>query len=305
MQKKLSIIILTYKSLEKTVKCIDSISRYHSNLNYDIVLINNDPNQAEEIIKLYWANWQIKIIEPWYNTYFAWWVNIWIKNATWDYIAFINDDAYFVDDSLKKMVDFLDKNDSYFAVTWNIYNDNKEKTLSITATKLPWVLAEISRNTFIGRLFKIFNFFPKYYTEYQMLDWNREKYDNDIEAWCDAFIILRKNDFDKVGNYYNKLRLYYTEEDIWQKSKRLNKKIWYLHDVKIMHSWGVATKKNPSSKVLAITISDRFWYFYRYEGLFTALVISILSIIWNPYILFRIFWIFYWLLKLKNEKKYN
>lgn len=299
--EKVSIIILSYKSLEKTKKCIDSIKKFSVGIPYEIILVNNDASQSEAIQQLYSRDDIVITLEPWHNTYFAGGINLAVYQASGEYLALINDDAYFVDNSLEKMIHFLNKNRNYFWVTWNIYNDNEEKTLTMTATRLPSIPAEISRNTILWRIFKWIGA-PKYYQDYMMLNRDREHEDADVEAWCDAFMLLRRKEFIEKGAYYNRLRLYYTEEDIGQKVRELGMKIRYLHDVKIMHTRGVATKKTPSSKILAIGISDRFWYFYKYSGIFTASMITFFSILWNPYILSRCFAVCSWLIKLSKEE---
>ena len=301
---KVSIIILSYRSLEKTKKCITSIKEFCVGFSYEIILVNNDSSQSQAIQQLYSGDSTVIILEPWYNTYFAGGINLAIYKASGEYLALINDDAYFVDTSLAKMSRFLDQNRDYFWVTWNIYNDNQEKSLTMTATRLPSIWAEISRNTVLWRIFKRV-WAPKYYQDYMMLNRDREHEDADVEAGCDAFMLLRRKEFIEKGVYYHKLRLYYTEEDIGQKARELDMKIRYLHGVKIMHTRGVATKTIPSSKILAIGISDRFRYFYKYSGMFTASIVTFFSILWNPYIVFRFFPVLYWLIKLYNEKNYS
>ena len=304
IMQKLSFIILTYKSADLLKKCIESIIEFNHKLDYEFIIVNNDDEQKNQVEDIFKDIKNTKILNPWYNTYFAWWINLWLKEATWDYVAFINDDWYFVDNSLEKMYNFIIRNNNeYFAVTWNIYNDDKNKTLTNTATKSPSVLAEISRTTFIWRLFKIFNYFPQYYKEFKILWWDREKEDRNIECWCDAFIILNKKEFIDNWSFYKNLRLYYTEENIWEIAKKIDKKIMYLHDTKMIHNWNYATKKQPSSKILAVTISDRFNYFKKFHWSIKAYFVTIFSVVWNPYILFRLFWIIKWLFVLKKERK--
>ena len=301
--KKLSIIILTYKSVDLLEKCINSIIKYNKNLDYEFIIINNDLEQKEKVENIFKNIKNTKILNPWYNTYFAWGINLWLKKASWDYVAFINDDWFFEDNSLEKMFDFIIKNSNeYIWVSWNIYNDNKEKTLTTTSTMMPTVLTEISRSTFIWKLYKIFNFFPKYYSDYQILGWDREKESKDVWSACDAFIILNKKEFVENWAFLNTLRLYYTEENIWQIAKKIWKKIRYLHDVKMIHNWNYASNKQPSSKILAITIIDRYIYFRKYFWVFKWFIVTFLSIIWNPYILFRFFWIIKWISILNKEK---
>lgn len=302
MLKRLSVILLTYKSFEVLEKCVETLQKYHKEIHIDFVVINNDIGQSKEVARIFNDIPNTKIITPWYNTYFAGGINLALQEESSDYIAFINDDCYFVDNSLEKMFSFLVENtNEYLAVTGNIYNDDPQRTLTTTSTMLPSVLSEISRTTFIWRIFKVFNFFPQYYSNYQMLWWDRENESRDVESWCDAFMILQKKVFIENGAFFEKLRLYYTEENIGQIAKKLWKKIRYLSNTQVIHNWNYSSKKQPSSKILAVMICDRYWYFYKYHNLLVAFFVTLCSIVGNPMILMRIFSITGWILKLNKK----
>lgn len=114
--KTVSIIIVTYNSMDTIEKCINSSIKYIDE-NDEIIIIDNDskdntPNYLKTL-----NNKNIKVIISPENLGFSKGVNLGIKNATKDVILLLNPDAELTKNSIHKMVNALYKDDKIAAVS--------------------------------------------------------------------------------------------------------------------------------------------------------------------------------------------
>ncbi len=114
MQKKLSIIILTWNGEKVIEKNLDSIIRNFDDEKYELIVVDNgSTDKTLEIVKNYP---QARIIENGENLGFAAGNNVGIKQARGEYILLLNQDVECADNAIGKMVEFLDENQGYGAV---------------------------------------------------------------------------------------------------------------------------------------------------------------------------------------------
>lgn len=116
-----SIIIPTYKNRGGLKRAIDSVLIQDYTNTEIIVVDDNDPGTAfredtERIMCEYENNPKVRYIKHISNKNGAAARNTGIKNAKGDYIAFLDDDDWFLQGKIRKQVDFLDINTNYQAV---------------------------------------------------------------------------------------------------------------------------------------------------------------------------------------------
>lgn len=121
MNKKVTIIIPTFSRANYIERAINSVLNQDYS-NYEIIVVDdNDSNSAarenmENIMQQYKDNNNIKYIKHKNNKNGAAARNTGIKNATGDYITFLDDDDIFMSDRLRKCVEVLENNRDYGAV---------------------------------------------------------------------------------------------------------------------------------------------------------------------------------------------
>jgi len=282
-----SIIILNYKNSQLTLRCIDSILKYSEKWRYEIILIDNSGEDhlrlQSYVEELKEDKVDIKLISPWYNTFFIGWVNLWVSLAKYDIIALVNNDWYFRDSSLDDLYDFfVSHKSSYSAVTGCII-DGSSKDVSLTGTGALSIWTEIFRISFLGRICRWFNVYPPFYRKYLLLDRDRANQSKDIDVACNAYIMFSKKDFENIWWYDPNLLLYYSEEDFYYKMKNSWKKVRYLHNVRMFHDRWDSTKLHQNSKIIAIMLRDRYLFWEKWYGSVVAHLITFCAIVWNPY----------------------
>lgn len=131
MNYKVSIIIPTYKRSDYLIRAIDSvINQTYSNIEV-IVIDDNDPysefRKATEIkMQKYFNNKKVKYLKNEKNLGGALTRNIGIREATGDYITFLDDDDVYLPYKIEKQLNFMLSQDCDMSFTdLKLVNDNK------------------------------------------------------------------------------------------------------------------------------------------------------------------------------------
>lgn len=278
-----SIVILNYKNPELTIRCIESIFQYNTRNTYEIIVVNN--SKEDDVFLREWLHTyhNVAIISPWCNTYFITGVAIWVKKAQGKYIALVNNDGYFEDNSLEKMLDFLQHNHEYWGVTWKIV-DLKTQKVSMTANGKPTFRSEFFVMTICWWIVKKLNYFPSFYKNYLYYWWDRNS-DKNVFSGCNAYFMFEKRVFDEIWWYDLNLLLYYSEYDFWFKLNKVALKTKYLGGTSLFHEWWDSTSKEKSWKINAILLHDRYQIFKKRYWFLLSFLLVVLTILFNPYIL--------------------
>jgi len=219
---KIGIIIVNYYGENDTIECIESINECYSHQeNIHIVLVNNNYTEKFDKSLLNKLKINITIIDNFENKGFAEGCNIGIRKALdfgCDYVALINNDTIFVDNSLLSAIASLNgEQDLGILGLVNYFLDNPEEV---------WQSGFISRLN-SGRTYSLK--LPKSYDS------------NDI-AFVDyvpgSSIIIKSEVFNKVGLLDPKYFAYFEEYDFCVRTKKAGYKIGVLLGSKILHKVG-------------------------------------------------------------------
>ena len=104
----LSIIIVTFNSADSVTECIESIGEWTNDLNYEIIVVDN--NSTDDTLNVLSGIQDIQIIPKINNFGFAIACNTGAATAQGRIVLFLNPDVYLEANSLKSAVDYLNKN---------------------------------------------------------------------------------------------------------------------------------------------------------------------------------------------------
>lgn len=114
--KSVSVIIVTYNSMDTIEKCVNSSIKYTDNDDEIIIIDNNSTDNTPSYLKTL-DNEKIKVIISSENSGFSKGVNLGIKNSTKDVILLLNPDAELTKNSVHKMVNALYKDEKIAGVS--------------------------------------------------------------------------------------------------------------------------------------------------------------------------------------------
>lgn len=242
----ISICIVNYNSAELIKQAIDSIVKYSSDLTYEIILVNNSPEddffytlgEEEKSLAL------IKIDNK-ANLGFSKANNIGFNASNGKYFLCYNPDLFLKENTLKICFDFLEKNQNYAACTVKFNYEHgglqpsafyKEKGPRFAYKRLRYA-SKLIKN-------KLGSSPPA------------DKNIVDVDVACGAFLMVRNDVYKKINGYDEDFFLY--GED-WEISNRIVQiaKIALLNSTTVIHMHGGASSKEFQDKNTDMDVTSR------------------------------------------------
>jgi GT2 family glycosyltransferase len=206
----------------------------------EIILVDNASDNEMVSIKQEFPT--IKIIENKVAVGFGEANNQALSLARGEYLFLLNNDTVLVNDAVKTMADFLDKNQQAGAVTCKLFEADGI-TVQKNCRSFPTPFG-----TFFGRASLLTRIFPKNPWSVRNLladsDYESEKQVD----WCSgAAIMVKRKVYEKTGGFDNQTFFMYWEDTDWCKRIRdAGWQIWFNPNAKIIHLSGKGGTKTRS-----------------------------------------------------------
>ena len=166
----ISIIIVNYSVENYLKKCIESILKYLEKTDYEIIVIDN--NSTDRSVNMLLDNFkQIKLIKNKLNLGFAKAVNLGLKKSKGRYVALVNPDAYFIENSFSICRGFLEENHNIGVIGCKVMNEDGTLQLS-SRRNFPYIYSYLFKILGISKLFpksKIFSNYNQTYVDEDLI----------------------------------------------------------------------------------------------------------------------------------------
>lgn len=206
-----SVIIINYNTLELTKNTIDSVIAKTKNIDYEIILVDNDSQDGskEFFSKKEYKN-KIKFIKNDNNLGFGKANNLGIDVAAGKYIFLLNSDTLLVNNAIKILYDFMEKNDNVGISGGNLYNIENEPTHSYG--EIPRFYYEIL-SPIKSLLFKV--------TNKGRSDFNYSEAPKQVGYITGADMFIRKEALNRAGYFNPDFFMYFEETELTVRIKKL------------------------------------------------------------------------------------
>jgi len=252
-QFDLSIIIISYNTEKITINCLKSIieSLKNSSLKYEIIVVDNasKDSSVSSIKKLKSEiknrNLKINLIENKENIGFGPANNQAVKLAKSDYLLFLNSDIIVLNASIEKLYNFYKQNEKLF-------NFLGGKLLNKDGTSQPscgpmYTLPMIFAHLFLrGDYWELTRYSPKKIKE---VDW--------ISGAC---ILTKKEYFEKLGGFDEKIFMYMEEIDLFYRAKKHGFKVFFYPEAKFIH---LGSQSSAGRSFPILQVYQGLIYFYK------------------------------------------
>lgn len=219
-------------------RCLDSFKEYPPQLNYEIIVVDND-SQDGQFDKFNKKFPVIKMIANSANYGFSSGCNLGASVASGKYLLFLNPDTTLnADNSINSMFDFLSENENVGAVSCRTIMPNRiGGEISYLS---PWLLFGTIRSAY-----KLFN---------KSIINNRFKDEENIwyPDWIGGSVFtIKKSFFEKVGKMNeNRYWMYYEDPDLCQRIRNHGKDVAIIRNKTINHIGGGASKTNQRNVLM-------------------------------------------------------
>ncbi|MFA7365369.1 MAG: glycosyltransferase family 2 protein [Patescibacteria group bacterium] len=218
----LSIIIVNYKSREKTKFCLDSIFKADlEGVEYEVILIDNNSGDNLEDLNSEYS--KLKLIKNDKNLGMGGGNNLGVKNSKGEYVLILNPDTEIKRDSIKKMFEYIKNREDVAIVGPKLLNTDLSLQYSCAYFPRPWT--PIFRRTFVGM------FFERHLNWFLMKDFSHNE-EREVDWLMGSCLFIRAKDFRGFDERYF---MYFEDIDICRQAWESGKKVVYYPDSVIIH----------------------------------------------------------------------
>jgi hypothetical protein len=246
---ELSIIIVSYNTVEITKNCIESILKSVKDLiNYEIIVIDNNSidSSVGELTNYELKTKRIKLIKNKENVGFAKANNQGVKEAKGRYILFLNSDIVVLNDAIIKLLNYFKQSgDEIDFLGGKLYE--KDSVTPQPSAGPFYTLPVIFAALFLkGDYWGLTRFSP---TTTKEVDW--------ISGAC---ILTTKAKFDKIHGFDEKIFMYMDEIDMFYRAKKEKMRVFFYPESHFIH---LASASSGGRTYPILQVYKGFLYFYK------------------------------------------
>ena len=249
---ELSIIIINYNAKEFLQNLIHSLQKALSKITHEIIVVDNASDDGSvEFIRDKFP--QIHLIVNKTNVGFSKANNEALKISKGKFILLINPDTIVSEDTINRMIYFLNQNPDAGLAGCKILNPDGSLQLACRRS-FPGPWTSFCKVTGLSTLFPKSKLFAKYNLTY--LDENSTY---EVDAISGSFMMMNREAYEKVGGFDEQFFMYGEDLDLCYRIQKNGYKVYYYPGTQIIHYKGESTKRSSL---------DETKYFYNAMNLF-------------------------------------
>lgn len=267
---QISIIIVNYNTKHLTADCIDSIIAKTSEVEYEIILVDNASSDGSQ--EKFSSDGRILFLEAGDNLGFGKANNLGAQHAKGDYIFFLNSDTLLLNNAIYEMWRYCEehKEDNIGGLGCILCDGNNQRCHSYAKLNT-W--KDIVRSYFIAPFCK------SKAKEIMAMDAEDESKDAfEVGYVTGADLFVSRKVIDECGCFDPDFFMYSEESEMQWRFKKHGYKNMIIKSPKIMHLEGMsqAKKKSPTMKKIIMTQSSLYLYVKKTSCKFEYLLFQLL-----------------------------
>ncbi|MBI4743365.1 MAG: glycosyltransferase family 2 protein [Actinobacteria bacterium] len=286
----LSIVIISFNTETLIEKCLSSIYSQKDITSFEVFVVDNGSTDktVENIRK---KHPQVNLIANKSNLGFAKASNQAIKKSMGKYILFLNSDVILLEDSLKKMIDFMDSKPLAGAISARLM-DEKGYQQRLSRGYFP------SLKTAFNQFLLLSNIFPKSYF-FRGIDLETEIIEPEEVDWISgACMMVQRGVLEKTGLFDETFFMYVEDMEMCYRIKKCGFKI-YSVPFKVIHLGG-GSHNGAYNDMTALWFDNLHIFFLRENGWLKTLIFDLYAILG---FLLRIFVYLVFVFKKESRRK--
>lgn len=219
-----SVIIVNYNTCKLLDNCLESIYRYTKDISFEIIVVDNaSTDGSQQMIKSKYS-W-VKLIESNENLGFGRANNLGFKHSIGRNIFLLNSDTLLIDNSIKTLSDYLEKDNSIGAVGATLIDSDRKQIHSYG--DFPTIFNKIVQKNFL----------------HNAEDVKCVKY---VDYITGADIMIPREVWLKLDGFDSNFFLYYEETDLQKRMTLLGYKRVLCPFTSIIHLEGASSKNSEN-----------------------------------------------------------
>ncbi|MBF6608206.1 MAG: glycosyltransferase family 2 protein [Flavobacterium sp.] len=267
----IAVILINYNSANHTIDCIRSVwEKTGPNLNYQIIVTDNCSESADYLQLKSFCDSEtgknLQLHRSPINTGFGGGNMHGVQFADAKYLAFLNNDTFFINDCLSILKKTMDENPDMGICGAQAYKENGDFLISLDHFASP------AREIFGRKFLEMIN--PQQYPK------RKKKYTQPVKVNFvpGSFMFLRASDFHAVGGFDTNVFLYYEETDLCLRLAKHNKYAYLIPQAEFIHLHGASTERSVAIKkelkISLLYIIRKHYGFFAHKAVLYFLTIK-------------------------------
>ncbi len=238
----LSIIIVNYNVKHFLEQCLYSVQNAIASLPAELIVVdNNSTDNSIDYLAPKFPSAHFVVNKE--NVGFAKACNQGLQLSKGKYILFLNPDTIVPEDCFQRCVSFFESHPDAGALGIRML-DGSGKFLKESKRAFPSPMTSLFKLFGLSKLFPHSKTFSRYHLGH--LD---EKDSNEVDVLAGAFMMVKKEALDKVGNFDETFFMYGEDVDLSYRIQKAGYKNYYFAGSSIIHFKGESTRKGSMNYV--------------------------------------------------------
>ena len=256
----LSVVVLSWNTSDLTLACLRALRADEIRHAREVVVIDNgsEDGSADAIAA---QHPEVRLVRNAANAGYAGGHNQGAAIATGKYLCTLNSDTEVHPGALDLLVDFLEENADYGAVSPRLVN--VDGSVQPACMRFPGLVTALCFDTVFGK------FWPGSVVEnrYFMRDFDHLS-SRDVDQPPGAVFVMNRDEFLAMGGLDEELFLFFNDVDICRRLAKKGRKIHYLAESAVTHHGGASTK--GFQKFVVIWHRNRLAYYRKHYGVLSV-----------------------------------
>jgi GT2 family glycosyltransferase len=255
-----SIIIVNYNQFKILKECLNSITQWTDEIEYEIILVDN--NSLDIDVDFLIDNFKkIKILRNSVNKGFAAANNQGIEIAQGKYILLLNNDTILIENSIQIVFNYIEANIDSKVVGCRLLNI--DRTHQESFVEFPNLFNTFTESLFLYKIFKNSTIFSKYAKSFQKIETPIE-----VDVVRGAFMFCEADTLRKINGFDERFYFYSEETDLCYRVKSLGLKVLFYPDTSIIHLGGATAQSDnafyfKNQAISKIQFYQKHFNFYK------------------------------------------
>jgi len=267
---RILVVLLNYKTQKMTADAMHRTREAMRGLDGDILIVDNDSgdgsfeylqNEATKLDLIDGLS-QCSVVQSDHNGGFGFGNNVGIRHGLadgrYDYFYIQNSDAFPADDSIEKLMDFLDRHPTAGFAGSHLHGEDGHP--HFTQFRFPSLASEFEGSINMGPITKLLK-------NYQVPMHDLSETESIQVDWiAGASIMVRKEVFADIGLFDENFFLYFEEVDLCRRARKHGWTTHYVPQSRVIHLGSVSTGMGTWNRIPQYWLDSRLYYYEKHYG---------------------------------------
>ncbi len=256
--KKLSVIIVNYKSEQYLERCLLSLhSQVNKTIDFEVIIVNNYPSETLEKIRNIFPDTQIILNSR--NGGFGHGNNVGARAATGEFLFFLNPDTEIITGSLVDVIKEFESNSDTGAVGGCLMTEKQKVQRWSAGTRITlWDIIKNNLGIISSRRV-----------------W--EKKTRAEAGWvAGTALFVSRELFSAIGGFDENIFMYFEDVDLCERIKAKNKRIIYFPEFKVLHKCGGSYERENKKNQNKNYHDSLLYYFAKHRPKAEYMIVKVL-----------------------------